>query len=758
MVAAGSRVGQFALAAGTRLAGYRLDQQIGAGGMAVVYRATDERLGRVAALKVLAPALAADEQFRLRFIRESRAAAAVDDPHIIPVYEAGDAGGVLYIAMRYVAGGDLGSMLARNGPMPPSRVAMFVSAVASALDAAHAAGLVHCDVKPANMLVDHRDGRPDHVYLSDFGLSKGAMSPRGITSTGQFFGSVDYSAPEQIQGKALDGRADQYALACSAFALLTGTAPFTRELPTAIIWAHMSEPPPSVSSRQPGLPVAADAVLAKALAKAPEDRFGSCREFADALRGAFGLTAYGSSSGAMAVPPAASWNGAPPQGAAPSISGASPHTAGLSRNGDNTWPHGGRDGTTSAHAAPAAHHHLPTLGHLPTLAGENTGHHVRQTPPTRHPRRGGGRRRAAIVAAAVVVLAAVIAAATLIASSGNGFHPDTGTTKRRTSAVKAAAVAVPRHYSFLTALPLPQGTQEGLVTSMAFSPDGKTLAIGYNNGSTYLWDVPGHHMLATLTGPLLVGWPQSLLTAVAFSPDGKTLAVANSVGSTALWNVAKRQVISTLTNPAPYRVSVAFSPGGKTLLTNGGDSVYQWDVTGGRLLGTLSTAGKQAPIETVAYSPDGTTIAAGDTLGSLYLWNAASGQLTGTLAEGYTFGTGGAVFSPDGKTLAITDGAGQGDIFLFNVSGQRLSDTFTEPVPSGGNGNPALAFSPDGGTLASISSGDAYMWNMTTGHPQLVASLPSYQGGGILSVAISPDGRTVAIGQNNAAVSLWAAG
>src|ERR1700677_24832 len=232
MLAAGSQAaGQAALAAGTRLAGYRLDQQIGAGGMAVVYRATDERLGRVVALKVLAPALAADEQFRLRFIRESRAAAAVDDPHIIPVYEAGEAGGVLYIAMRYVAGGDLGSMLRRYGPMPPARVAMFVSAVASALDAAHAAGLVHCDVKPANMLVDHRDGRPDHVYLSDFGLSKGAMSPRGITSTGQFFGSVDYSAPEQIQGKALDGRADQYALACSAFTLLTGTAPFERELP-----------------------------------------------------------------------------------------------------------------------------------------------------------------------------------------------------------------------------------------------------------------------------------------------------------------------------------------------------------------------------------------------------------------------------------------------------------------------------------------------------------------------------------------------
>ena len=193
------------LRAGSPVAGYRLEARVGAGGMAVVFRARDQRLGRLVALKVLAPALAADEVFRRRFIAESRAAAAVDDPHIIPVYEAGEAGGVLFIAMRFVIGGDLRRVLQREGPLPPGRAAEFLSPVASALDAAHGAGLVHRDVKPANILVDARPGRPDHVYLSDFGVSKGAVSSVSLTGTGQFLGTPEYSAPEQVQGRAWTG-------------------------------------------------------------------------------------------------------------------------------------------------------------------------------------------------------------------------------------------------------------------------------------------------------------------------------------------------------------------------------------------------------------------------------------------------------------------------------------------------------------------------------------------------------------------------
>jgi serine/threonine-protein kinase len=280
----------------SRLAHYHLEERIGAGGMAVVFRARDERLRRRVALKVLAPALAADEAFRHRFIRESRAAAAVDDPHIIPVFEAGEAEGVLFLAMRYVAGGDVRTLARREGPLSPERALAIISPVASALDAAHGAGLVHRDVKPANMLVDARPGRPDHVYLSDFGLSKSVTSSIGPTRTGQFLGTPSYSAPEQLKGEPVDGRADQYSLACAAFELLCGETPFPRDQVAAVIWAHMAEPPPALTSRRPGLPHAVDSVLQRALAKAPADRFANCRAFADAMRETLGLTPYSSAS------------------------------------------------------------------------------------------------------------------------------------------------------------------------------------------------------------------------------------------------------------------------------------------------------------------------------------------------------------------------------------------------------------------------------------------------------------------------------
>src|ERR1700729_2557809 len=280
------------LAPGSRVAGYLLESQIGAGGMAVVFRARDERLSRMVALKVLAPGLAADDAFRQRFIRESRAAAAVDDPHIIPVYEAGEADGVLFIAMRLVVGGDLRSVMLREGPLPAARAAAFLSAVASALDAAHGAGLVHRDVKPANVLVDTGPGRPEHVYLSDFGISKGAASSARLTGTGQFLGTPAYTSPEQVKGLAVDGRADQYALACVAWQLLTGTVPFQRDQGMAVLLAHLSEPPPPLAALRPGLPAAAGQVLARAMAKDPGERYPSCGEFTDALRDALALSPY----------------------------------------------------------------------------------------------------------------------------------------------------------------------------------------------------------------------------------------------------------------------------------------------------------------------------------------------------------------------------------------------------------------------------------------------------------------------------------
>ena len=294
------------LAPGSRVAGYLLERLVGVGGMAAVYQARDERLGRVVALKVLA----GDEALRRRFVREARAVAAVDHPHIIPVYEAGEADGVQFIAMRFVAGGTLQGVIRDNGALPPRRAAAFISQVASALDAAHAQGLVHRDVKPGNILVDARRGGPEHAYLTDFGIARAMLSAGTLTNAGQFLGTPDYAAPEQINGHPVDGRADQYALGCVAYEVLSGTVPFVREMPLAVLYAHLSTSPSQVTLARPDLPFAVNEVLNTALAKVPGARYPSCADFADALREALDLDPYDPSRAAR--PPTAAVPVRPP--------------------------------------------------------------------------------------------------------------------------------------------------------------------------------------------------------------------------------------------------------------------------------------------------------------------------------------------------------------------------------------------------------------------------------------------------------------
>ena len=282
-----------------RIADYRLDGYIGQGAAAVVYLAQDERSGQNVALKVLNPELAGDDAFRAQFLHEARAAAAVDHPHIIPVYASGEADGTLYLAMRYVQGGDARSLLNRFGPLPVTSAWTIIAQVASALDAAHAHGLIHRDVKPSNMLLDTApaaagglarrvDGDFDHVYLSDFGMSTNAP-PGEVPATGQFAGALDYVAPEQIEGRAVDGRADLYALASAGFELLCGTPPFGQDQGLTVMYAQLYAPPPSAAARRGDLPAAVDQVLAAALAKNPADRYATCGQFADDLHAALGF-------------------------------------------------------------------------------------------------------------------------------------------------------------------------------------------------------------------------------------------------------------------------------------------------------------------------------------------------------------------------------------------------------------------------------------------------------------------------------------
>jgi serine/threonine protein kinase len=259
---------------GSELLGYRIEAVLGRGGMSVVYLAEDLRLKRRVAVKLLAPALAADDAFRQRFLAESQLAASLDHPNVVPIYEAGRADDELYIAMRYVEGQDLKHLL-REGPLGRERAVRLCSQVAEALDFAHVGGLVHRDVKPSNVLLDPKE----HVYLADFGLTKRVGESRTLEPG--LFGTIDYVAPEQIRGDEVDGRADVYALGCLLYECLAGEPPFRRGSDAATLYAHLEEQPPALS----GL---AD-VLPKALAKDPVERYQTCGELIDAARDALGV-------------------------------------------------------------------------------------------------------------------------------------------------------------------------------------------------------------------------------------------------------------------------------------------------------------------------------------------------------------------------------------------------------------------------------------------------------------------------------------
>jgi serine/threonine-protein kinase len=275
---------------GSEFASYRIVSLLGRGGMGVVYLAEQTRLQRKVALKILPPDLAADDTFRRRFIRESQLAALLEHPNIVPIYDASEVDGVLYIAMRYVDGADLESLIKSEGPIESDRVIALLSQVASALDTAHAEGLVHRDVKPANILVAREQGAVEHAFLSDFGLTRRGSSETGLTASGQFLGTVAYMAPEQIEGKAVDGHADQYSLGCVAFECLTGQKPFQREYEAAVLWAHMQGELPKVSDVREDLPPAVDEAIGRVMSKDPGARYATCTEFVSALRGALGVS------------------------------------------------------------------------------------------------------------------------------------------------------------------------------------------------------------------------------------------------------------------------------------------------------------------------------------------------------------------------------------------------------------------------------------------------------------------------------------
>jgi serine/threonine protein kinase len=415
---------------GSVFAGHRLDAIAGRGGMGVVYKSTHIALDRVVALKLIAPEISGDEQFRERFKQESMTAAALDHPNVVPIYDAGEEHGQLYVTMRHVPGTDLRALIEQSGALPPAEAASIIAQIADALDAAHEKGLVHRDVKPGNILIEDRGGTR-HAYLTDFGLTKHAASESGMTKTGMFVGTLDYIAPEQLQGQAVDARTDVYSLACVLYQAVTGQVPYPRDSEPSKMWAHMGEDPPSVTQARADVPEAFEDVVKRGMAKKPEDRYPSTGDLGRAALAAAKdrqatqverSVATGEAAPAHAMPPPVVAMPAPPTGVASSPA----PTAGPSAPAAPPPPPG--------YAPPPPTTPPPAAG--PTTPPPQYG------PPPGGPGGPGKKNRTPLIigaAIAGVAILGVVAALVLGGGGGDGGEdPDTGTTAAQTTGTTGA--------------------------------------------------------------------------------------------------------------------------------------------------------------------------------------------------------------------------------------------------------------------------------------------------------------------------------
>jgi len=685
------------IAPGSRIGGYVVEQQAGAGGMATVYRARDEVLGRTVALKVLAPALARDPDFRARFLRESRAIAAVDEEHILPVYAAGEADGALYIAARFVAGGDLAGLVRRaGGPVAPARASSLITQVAAALDAAHATGLVHRDVKPGNILIDTPAGRAEHAYLADFGLTKMSSGATGLTTTGTFMGTPDYCSPEQITGRPVDGRTDQYSLACVAFNLLTGILPFAREQTIATLFAHCEEPVPALSAIRHELPPAVDGVLARAMAKQPARRYASCGEFAGALRAALSAPArqFGQA-------------GAPYQPAVTSAPVAAGRQAGTPFTpGHPSFPGGQPAFPVTQQAFPAAQ---PTF---PGSAG----------PP------GKRGRKPAVIAGSVTAAVAIIAGIAVFAMPSPAPSRHEATTHRG-----------PYLAATLTA---PDGAT---ISQPAFSTDGTLVAAsGYNgkdfSSSIYVWSTATGKLVTTLTMP---GKGQAVV--IAFSAGDRTLLTGDaSTGEFYRLNLATGQ--ATALRSVPANSQWATSADGSTLatVTSSGTTIDVTTMDSGTTIAQLPN-----PVEgtiandSLALDSTGQTLIVSGTNGDASIMDVQSGQVIATVRYDYK-GNDSATpqISPDGKTVYVPSaGTGPGSIWdVATMSNITPHDARWPQVSAGAlyssDGSVVTTF-PDNGTTNSF-------WDVTAGSFITTVSIPDSQH--YTELDLGPGGRELLLG------------
>ncbi|GAB3981566.1 hypothetical protein GCM10029978_082850 [Actinoallomurus acanthiterrae] len=674
---------------------YRLIEQVGRGGFAVVWRARDERLDRdVAAKRLFLPSYFTEEQRaeqRRRTLQEARSAARLDHPGVVTVHDVVEDGDDPWIIMEFVEGRSLGELVRAEGPLPPERVADIGLQLVDALIAAHRAGVLHRDVKPGNVLVaEHR------VVLGDFGLATVEGDP-ALTQSGVVMGAPAYLSPERARGEPAVPASDLWSLGATLFYAVEGRRPFTGPNTNAVLHSIVTEEPAPAPHAGPLAPVL-DGLLRKDIA----DRIDA--DAAAELLAAIADPAQPLPGGAYADVPR------PPQAA-----GRRAHTGRARRR---SWA--ALAETTRPQRAVRGVSPRPTDPYSP----RPTDRYSPRPTPGRSPRRSAGQRPwhgrhlTLLVAAPVAVLAL-----TLLTVPEQPHD-----VARRTRPPRRPASTAPRLAAALTAGP-------GEIYTVAFSPDGRTLATGGADHSVRLWNLPDRRPMATLTGHAYD------VFAAAFSPDGRTLATAGYDGKVILWSPAGRTRVATLDTHGNSVSALTFSPDGG-LLASAGDAVRLWSVPDHRSAGALPT--RDEGMFTAAFAPHGNTLATAGTW-AIRLWDTARPGRPVTVTR-LTSLVVGMAFSPDGRILAA--GGYDGRVRLWDVVTHRLVASLPS-LPGRVNG---VAFSPDGRLLACAGGDAVLLWNALTRRP--VTTLAP-RAGVVDAVAFSPDGRTLATGGDDATVRLW---
>jgi YVTN family beta-propeller protein len=745
---------------GDEFAGYRLRSVLGRGGMSVVFQAEHPRLGNVVAIKVLAPELASDDIFRTRFLEESRIAASMNHPNVIPIHDMGASAGLLYIVMRYVSGTDLRQMIKKRGRLQPEVAVFLLSQAARALDAAHAKGLVHRDVKPGNLLVERSndDDDPDHLYLADFGITKRVMTHTGLTSTGQFIGTVDYVAPEQIRGPSVAGMADQYSLGCVLYECLTGRVPFEMDMMPAIIWAHVEEQPTHPTAIRPDLPPAVDGVFARVLAKQPGDRYRNCREFMDAARAALGDQATPPTrraSGSYPPPdagPAATvidYPPAPPAGyagAPPVEHPASQPAAMIGYPAELTH----ESAASSAPETEAMFTASPPSPSRPAGAAPIASHRRQpaEAPPGGGPapQRGGmfgSRRRLGVVILAVAIAAAVAIPVALVLMAGNkpkaggsSAAANAGGSSAAANAAKSSAASVTPSLAVPTVAGKIQVGQNPSYIQVA--PNGKFAYIA-NPGAGAIT------VLNTATDRVsgTIGIPQGPAQFVSFSPDSRTayVSVYNTRGSVhliAFVDTATSTVTSTVTvdnfTPGPSTPSpdgrFLYVPNHNTALSGAHENVVDViDTASKTLIGNVPVP---ANPHWVAFDKSGREFYTTDHMSAeVTVVNAANNAIVTEIPVGETPHS--EALSPDGSRLAVTSFDGN-VVFLINTA----TDKMVGRIPVGRNPLD-VAYSPDGRYLFTADNLGNTVTVIDTAANRVIGEIPT--GKSPTSISVLPNGR-----------------